>query len=106
MTCGFMRLATLQFEAKLQKCVIMGITIFKIFIFGGISSDIWSEIMFYGSARVAIKLNIRPYIRRYISLNENFKYSYPLIMAVTKAKLIKLKLLFCNYDEAYNATVF
>ena len=31
MTCGFMRLATLQFETKLQKCIRMGITlIFKI----------------------------------------------------------------------------
>ena len=28
----------------------MGITIFKIFIWGGISSDILSEITFYGSA--------------------------------------------------------
>ena len=28
----------------------MGITIFKIFIWGGISSDIRSEITFYGSA--------------------------------------------------------
>ena len=40
MTCGFMQLATLQFEWKLQKCIRMGITIFKIFIWGGISSDI------------------------------------------------------------------
>ena len=34
MTCGFMRLAMLQFEMKLQKYIIMGITIFKIFIWG------------------------------------------------------------------------
>ena len=27
----------------------MGITIFKMFIWGGILSVIWSEIMFYGS---------------------------------------------------------
>ena len=40
MTCSFMRLAPLQFELKLQKCIRMGITIFKIFIWGGISSDI------------------------------------------------------------------
>ena len=45
-----MRLATLQFEMKLQKCIRMGITIFKIFIWGGITSDIRSEITFYGSA--------------------------------------------------------
>ena len=28
--------------------------------------------------RVAVKLNFRPYIRRYTSPNENFEYSYPL----------------------------
>ena len=33
-----------------QKCIKMGITIFKNFIWRGISSDIRSEIMFYGSA--------------------------------------------------------
>ena len=30
--------------SKLQKCTRMGITIFKIFIWGDISLDIWSEI--------------------------------------------------------------
>ena len=29
-------------------------------------------------SRVAVKLNFRPYIRRYTSPNENFEYSYPL----------------------------
>ena len=42
---------SLQFELKLQKCIRMRITVFKIFIWGGISSDICSEITFYGSAR-------------------------------------------------------
>ena len=28
--------------------------------------------------RVSVKLNFRPYIRRYTSPNENFEYSYPL----------------------------
>ena len=46
MTCG--QLATLQFEMKLQKCIRMGITIFKIFIWGGVSSDIKSKVTFYG----------------------------------------------------------
>ena len=32
--------------------------------------------------RVAVKLNFRPYIRRYTSPNENFEYSYPLILWV------------------------
>ena len=45
------RLAALQFETKLQKCIRMGMTIFKTFIWGGILSDIGSEIMFYGSPR-------------------------------------------------------
>ena len=53
MTCGFIRLATLLFETKLQKCIRMGITILKIFIWSDISSDIRLEIMFYGSARVS-----------------------------------------------------
>ena len=38
------------FESKMLKCIRMGITIFKIFICGGLSSDIRSEITFYGSA--------------------------------------------------------
>ena len=41
-----MRLATLQFELKLQKCIRMGITIFKSLIWGGVSLDIRSEIFF------------------------------------------------------------
>ena len=44
-----MRHVTLKIEIKLQKCIRMGITTFKIFIWGGILSDIRSEIMFYGS---------------------------------------------------------
>ena len=31
-------------------------------------------------SRVTVKLNFRPYIRRYTSPNENFEYSYPLNM--------------------------
>ena len=46
MCAAFVGLATLQFETKLQKCIRMGITIFKIFIWGGILSDIQSEITF------------------------------------------------------------
>ena len=50
-----MQLAMLKLETKLQKCNIIGITIFKFFIWVGISLDIWSEIMFYCSA-VTVKL--------------------------------------------------
>ena len=45
---------SLKIEIKLQKCIRVGITIFKIFILGGISSDIGSEIAFYGSARASL----------------------------------------------------
>ena len=31
---------------------------------------------------VTIKLNFRPYIREYTSPNENFEYSYPLIILI------------------------
>ena len=57
----------------------MGITVFKIFIWGGISSDIRSDVLRL-RLRVSVKLNFRPYIRRYTSPNENFEYSYPLTM--------------------------
>ena len=46
-----MQLATLKNELKLRKCIRMGITVFKIYIWGGISSDICSGITFYGLAR-------------------------------------------------------
>ena len=49
-------LCLLQINVKM--CIRMGITIFKMFIWGGISSVIWSEITFYGSAE-----NFRPYNR-------------------------------------------
>ena len=65
----------------------MGITIFKIFIWGGILSDIRlisSEIHLLGT----VKLNFPSYIRQYISPNENFEYSYPLIYFITKIILV------------------
>ena len=51
-----MRLVMLQFETALQECIRMGITIFKILIWGGMSSDIRAEIMF------TIKLSFKPHI--------------------------------------------
>ena len=57
----------------------MGITILKIFIWGGISLDIRSEITVLKlRLRVTVKPNFSPCIRRYTSSNENFEYSYPL----------------------------
>ena len=39
-------------------------------------------------SRIAVKLNFRPYIRRYTSPNVNFEYSYPLNKFLTQ-KLLK-----------------
>ena len=59
MTCGFMPAACntpnrdrakIFYSKKAQKCIRMRITIFKMFIWVGISSDIWFEITFIGSA--------------------------------------------------------
>ena len=49
----------------------MGITIFKMFIWGGILPELRSEIMFYGFLLM----------RQYTSPNENFECSCPLIQA-------------------------
>ena len=49
---------TVFLKGKCYKCIRMGITVLKIFIWGSILSDIRSEITFYCSAlRVAVKLN-------------------------------------------------
>ena len=88
MTCAIMRLAILQFETKLQKSIRMGIAIFKIFIWGGTSSDIRSEITF---PIVYPTINLR---------NENFEYSY-----ILPPKLMHVQ---CTYDKnvAYSCFVF
>ena len=44
MTCSLMWLEMLLFDTQLQNCIGMGITICKIFILGGISSDICSPL--------------------------------------------------------------
>ena len=61
MTCGVLLLLTHKFETKLKKCIRKGIIIFKIFIWGGISSNICAEITV--NISVAVKHNFRPYIR-------------------------------------------
>ena len=63
--CDFMQLATLQFEMKLQKCIRMGITTFN-------QNFIW--------IRISDDINFGLKIQRYASQNENFEYSYPLIV--------------------------
>ena len=63
-----------MFEGSMLLVVLNGNNhIHFFFIWGGISSAIWSD-MFYISA---IKLNFQPYIQQYTSLNDNFQYNYP-----------------------------
>ena len=45
-----MYIFTVFLKGKCQMCIRMGITIFKIFLWGGVLLDIRLEIMFYGSA--------------------------------------------------------
>ena len=98
MTCGILWLATLQFETKLQKCIRMGITIFKIFIWAGIWSDIWiRNCIIHLSSRGAVKHDFRPYMGRYTSPNENFEYGYPYSNALLQ---FELKLERCKPYEA------
>ena len=67
-----------------------GITVFKLFIWGGISSDKRSE-KIYGEMRAdTVKRDFQPYIRRYTSPNEKFKYGYPHSTAPLQSRL-KLK---------------
>ena len=95
-----MRLATLQFETRLYKGIRMGITIFKILIWGGISSDIRSKNTFYRSLPPTSPLRLnRPYIPPYTSQNENFEYSYPLNSDRCK---FRWHLTVCFYPVRYN----
>ena len=56
-----------------------GIAVFKIFIWGGISSDIYHGLKFSFMllASRAVKYDFRMYMRRYTSTNENFEYGDP-----------------------------
>ena len=74
-----MRLATLQFEMKLQNYIRMGITIFKMFIRGGISLDIRLIITFYGSLASRRKTKFPMYISDDIPPQMNSLNSYSLI---------------------------
>ena len=79
MTCSFMRIATLQFEKHLQKCIRIGITIFKIFIWGGISSVYGRKSRFTATHEPRCKTKFPTiYLTIYLPI-ENFEYSYPLI---------------------------
>ena len=62
----------------------MGITIFKIFHLGKYILGYMFGNQVFG-AQDAVKLNLRPYIRRYNSPNENFEYIYPPTYQVFKS---------------------
>ena len=76
-----MRLPNAPIRTILQKCIRMGITVFKKFHLGRyiVGYTFGNHVLRFRS-RVAVKLNFRPYIRRYTSPNEKYEYSYPLIM--------------------------
>ena len=48
---------------------------------------------------ITVKLNFRPYIRLYISPNENFEYSYPLKMRLGTLLFANIMVWFCGSPE-------
>ena len=63
---------------KCYLCIRMGITILKIIIWGGISSDMRSEVTFLAPLTCHPKLNFPSICLTLTTQNENFEYSYPL----------------------------
>ena len=114
MVYGFMRLATLQFETKLQKCIKMGIAIYSKFSFGEV--HVYRRIYgrksrFWLRSRIAAKLNFRLYIRRYTSQNENVEYRFPLIFKQPTIHASESAYICCQsctnviFQELYNANM-
>ena len=72
----------------------MGITIFKIFIWGGISSDILQKSRFTALLMHRRKTKFPAvYPTIYTSPNENFEYSYPLNDRLIFVVLVQNKVL-------------
>ena len=66
------------FEGKCYLCIRMGITILKIIIWGGISSDMRLEVTFLAPLTCRRKkLNFPSICLTITTPNENFEYSYP-----------------------------
>ena len=77
----------------------MGITIFKYFRLGRyIVGYTFGNHVLRLRLRVAVKLNFRPYIRRYTSPNENFEYRYPLNLD-TIVRRLNVKFEKCGASE-------
>ena len=65
-------------DMRLQKPIIMGITIFKFYLGRYINEyTVGNHVLWLGS-RVNVKLSFQPYIQQYTSQNEKFDYSYRL----------------------------
>ena len=58
-----MALYCLQFERQLQKCIRMGIFMFKNFVWGGILSDFRSEIMFWSEIMLGTEIMFYSFAR-------------------------------------------
>ena len=79
MTYNFMQLAAPQFQTKLQNCIRMEITIFKLFICE-VYHFIYSPKSHFTTPHARCfktKFYFRHYIQQYTTLNANFEYSYP-----------------------------
>ena len=85
------------FEGKCYLCIRMGITILKMIIWGGISSDMRLEVTFLAPPTChRKKLNFLSICLTITTQNENFEYSYPLNVFV----LIIIYLLYFYGDSS------
>ena len=120
MTCGFMPLATLQFDTRPQKCIRFGLAIF-ILSFGRymyiVAYTLGNHVLQLRS-HVVVKLNFLLFIRGYTFPNE---YSYSLIiknivykinallqtacLVVNPKMVVKFTFLF-NYTPAGRTSVY
>ena len=69
------------------------------FIWGGISSDTWLEILFNSDISEVIKINFWPCIWQHTSQNENFEYGYQysfsvLLLHTSKSPMTLLMILY------------
>ena len=85
------------FEGKCYLCIRMGITILKIILWGGKSSNMRSEVTFLAPPkRFTEKLNFPSICLTITTSNENFEYSYPLNVFV----LVIIDLLYFYSDSS------
>ena len=91
-SCSFVQIVNFSQQNKMNKCIRMGITAFKIVIWGGILSAKFTVLW-----RVAVKRNFRPY-----NADDYFECSYVFLRTETyklyhhKEELISFKKLFAQ----------